>query len=534
MSTTTASSPTVGVATLARFALRRERFVLPWWLFGIGALMALQSVSSQNFYDSPAKLAQLRATMSANAAVVAMGGPTRLLETVGGEVVFEIFAYLAVVVALMNMFVICRNTRSDEEAGRTELIRSSRVGPQASVVAALVVAAIANLGVALVVFVTAAATGLPVVGSALVGAAVAGLGFTVAAATTVAAQVFENPRSVYGAISASVAAAYVLRAIGDVGNDAIAWISPIGWGQRTYPFVDDRWWPLLLFAATSAVLIAVAFVLSRRRDLGAGLFGYRTGRATASRLLGSPVGLVWRLQRATVLGWCLGAFVLGAAYGSFADSIEQFLADNPEIAAYLTGNAQDAVDSYLSLTLSIIALLAAAYGVSGVLRARSEENSGRAEIILAAPVGRVRWLSGYLAVAMTGSALVLVAGGLGDGLAYGMTIGDPLQSARLAASALGYVPAVWVIVAVTAAAVGWAPRHAVAVSWLFYTYVVVALIFAEAFELPGWFADLSPLRYTALVPLEDFDPVASLALLAVVAGATGIAWAGCRRRDLRR
>ncbi|MFG2447382.1 ABC transporter permease [Nocardia fluminea] len=534
MSTTTASAPTAGVATLARFALRRERFALPWWLLGIGALMALQSVSSQNFYDSPAKLAQLRATMSANAAVVAMGGPTRLLETVGGEVVFEIFAYLAVVVALMNMFVICRHTRSDEEAGRTELIRSARVGPQASVVAALVVAVIANLGAALVVFVTAAATGLPVVGSALVGAAIAGLGFTVAAATTVAAQVFENPRSVYGAISASVAAAYVLRAIGDVGNDAIAWISPIGWGQRTYPFVDDRWWPLLLFAATSAMLIVVAFALSRRRDLGAGLFGYRTGRATASRLLGSPAGLVWRLQRATVLGWCLGAFVLGAAYGSFADSIEQFLADNPEIAAYLTGNAEDAVDSYLSLTLSIIALLAAAYGVSGVLRARSEENSGRAEVVLAAPVGRVRWLSGYLAVAMTGSALVLVAGGLGDGLAYGMTIGDPLQSARLAASALGYVPAVWVIVAVTAAAVGWAPRHAVAVSWLYFTYVVVALIFAEAFELPGWFADLSPLRYTALVPLEDVDPVVSLALLATVAGATGIAWAGCRRRDLGR
>ncbi|KQY37278.1 ABC transporter permease [Nocardia sp. Root136] len=534
MNTTTASSPTAGVATLARFALRRERFALPWWLFGIGALMALQSVSSQNFYDSPAKLAQLRATMSANAAVVAMGGPTRLLETVGGEVVFEIFAYLAVVVALMNMFVICRNTRSDEEAGRAELIRSSRVGPQASVVAALVVAVVANLGAALVVFVTAAATGLPVVGSALVGAAVAGLGFTVAAATTVAAQVFENPRSVYGAISASVAVAYVLRAIGDVGNDAIAWISPIGWGQRTYPFVDDRWWPLLLFAATSAVLIAVAFALSRRRDLGAGLFGYRTGRATASRLLGSPAGLVWRLQRATVLGWCLGAFVLGAAYGSFADSIEQFIADNPEIAAYLTGNARDAVDSYLSLTLSIIALLAAAYGVSGVLRARSEENSGRAEVVLAAPVGRVRWLSGYLAVAMTGSALVLVAGGLGDGLAYGMTIGDPLQSARLAASALGYVPAVWVIVAVTAAAVGWVPRHAGAVSWLFYTYVAVALIFADAFELPAWFATISPLRYTALVPLEDVDPVVSLALLAVVAGATGIAWAGCRRRDLSR
>lgn len=532
MNSVTAVPQAAGVTTLVRFALHRERWALPWWLLGIGALLALQSVSSQNFYDSPAKLAQLRATMSANAAMVAMGGPTRLLETVGGEVMFEIFAYLAIVVSLMNMFVIGRNTRSDEESGRGELVRSAPVGRHAPLAAALGVAAITNVVVALVVFVTATATGLPVAGSALVASAIAGLGFTVAAATTVAAQVFENPRSVYGAISALVALAYVLRAIGDVGNDAVAWASPIGWGQRTYPFVDDRWWPLSLFAATSVVLIAVAVALSRRRDFGAGIFGYRTGRGTASRLLGSPVGLVWRLQRATVFGWCVGAFVLGLAYGSFADSIEQFLADNPEIADFLTGDARDAVDSYLSLTLSIIALLAAACGVAGVLRARSEENSGRAEVILAAPVGRVRWLSGYLAVAMIGSALVLVAGGLGDGLAYGVTVGEPLQSVRLAASALGYVPAVWVIVTVTAAVVGWAPRNAVALSWLFYTYVVVAVMFAEAFELPEWFTAASPLRYTALVPSAEFDPRTTLVLLAVVAGVSGFACAGFRRRDL--
>ncbi|MFF2082774.1 ABC transporter permease [Nocardia sp. NPDC058176] len=521
-----------GAATLVRFTIRRERWTVPWWLAGIGTLMAVQSTSSQSLYDTPEKLAQLRETMSANAAAVAMGGPTRLLDTIGGEVVFEIFAYLAITAALMNMFLIGRNTRSDEESGRAELVRSARVGRRAPMTAALGTALIADVAVAVVVGGAAALTGLPVAGSLLLGVAIGGVGFTFAAATAVAAQVFENPRTVYGAVTALIAAAYILRAVGDVGPDAVSWTSPIGWGQRTLPYVADRWWPIALFVVASSSLIAVAFLLSERRDFGAGLLRYRTGRATASPLLGSSIGLVWRLQRAAISAWCVGVFVLGIAYGSFADSIEEFLRDNPEIAAYLAGDAQDAVNSYLALTLSMLALPAAAYGIGGVLRARGEESSGRAELILAGPVGRVWWLSGYLAVAMAGSAAVLIAGGLGTGLAYGVTVHELSQAPRLALAAAVYVPAVWVIVAVATAAVGWCPRVSATLTWVYFGYVAVATIFADAFGLPGWFAAASPLRHTAPVPMDDIDPSALVALLVVAAVIAGAGLLGFRRRDL--
>ncbi|WP_330230743.1 ABC transporter permease [Nocardia sp. NBC_00508] len=522
---------TPGAGTLLRFALRRERFTMPCWVVGIAALLAFQSLGSQRFYDTPQKLAQIRETMSANAAAIAMGGPTQLLHTIGGEIVFEIFAYLAVVVALMNMFLVGRHTRSDEETGRAELFRSARVGRRAPAVAALALAGLADVAVVLVVFAAAVGTGLPAGGSLLLGLVTGGVGVTFGALTAVAAQIFENPRSVYGAVGLALAAAYVARAIGDVRGGAASWTSPIGWGQRSYPFAGDRWWTLLLFAAATLALTAVAFALLERRDFGAGLLSYGTGRATASWALSSPLGLAWRLQRGSVCGWAIGVFALGAAYGSFADSIEDFLADNPEIAAYLPGGVADAVDSYLALTVSIVALLASAFGVSSVLRARGEETAGRAEPVLGSPVSRYSWLASHLAVALGGSAFMLAVGGFGIGLAYGLTIADAVQPLRMTGVAFGYAPAVWLVVAVAALGFGWLPKAAVPLAWAAFAYCAVAVLFATAFDLPDWFDDASPFTHTPRVPLETLTAAPILVITMAVVAALAIGIAGFRRRD---
>ncbi|MGV9817204.1 ABC transporter permease [Nocardia xishanensis] len=529
--TATLRENTSGVRTLLRFALRRERFSLPCWLLGAGALVALQSLGSQRFYGTPQKLAQIRETMSASAATIAMGGPTRLLDTIGGEIVFEIFAYLAVVVALMNMFLVGRHTRSDEETGRAELFRSARVGRRAPAVAALGLAGLADIAVALVVFAAAAGTGLPLGGSLLLGVATAGVGVTFAAVTAVAAQVFENPRSVYGAVGLALAAAYVARAVGDVGNGVASWTSPIGWGQRSYPYAGDRWWTVLLFAAATVVLSAVAFFLLDRRDFGAGLLPYGTGRADASWALGSPLGLAWRLQRGSLAGWTVGIFALGASYGSFADSIEDYLDDNPEIAAYLPGGATKAVDSYLALAISIVALLAAAFGVTGVLRARGEETGGRAEPILAAPVSRDRWLASHLTVALGGAAFVLACGGLGAGLSYGLTVADAFPPLRMTGAALVSLPAVWAVIAVATIACGWAPKAAVPLAWTVFAYCAVAALFTTAFDLPDWFDEASPFTHLPRAPLQSVTAAPILVTTAIAVAGLTAGFAGFRRRD---
>ena len=521
-----------GTLSLLRFLLRRERRGLPWWLLGVTLLVLVQSRQSQNLYGSAEALRRLRQTIGGNDAAIAMNGPTRLLDSIGGEVVFEIFTFASIVVALMSMFLVGRHTRADEESGRAELLRSTRVGWHAPLAAAVALAGLADLAVGLLVFAVAAGTGLPVAGSVLFGAAITALGLVFAALTAVAAQVFENTRAVYGTVALLLGAAFALRAVGDVGDGALSWASPIGWGQRTFPYAGDRWWPLLLSLAAAALLGAVAVALLARRDFGAGLVVPRPGRPAASALLRDGYGLAWRLQRGALTGWAAGLALLGVAYGSIGDSIEQYVRDNPDFAKFLPGGAADVVNSYLALAVGLGALLAAAYGVTSVLRIRSEETAGRAEVVLATPTSRWAWLAGQLSVALAGTVLTLVAFGLGEGAAYGASVSDPGQVPRLTGVALAYVPGVWLVVGVAVLAVGFLPRQAAIVAWVVVAYCAVIALFADSFDLPGWSRRASPLAHTPRVPLDDLAVAPLLALGLIAAALVAAGYAGLRGRDI--
>jgi ABC-2 type transport system permease protein len=406
------------------------------------------------------------------------------------------------------------------------------VGRHAPLAAALCLAGLANLAVAVLVFAAAAGTGLPAGGSLLLGLATAGVGLAFAALTAVAGQVFESPRGVYGAVGLALGASFVLRAAGDVGNAALSWLSPIGWAQRTFPYSDNRW-PLLLLPLAAAALLAVAAVaLLDRRDFGAGLMPSRPGRATASWALDSPLGLAWRLQRGSFLGWASGLLLLGAAYGSIGDTIEQYVADNPEIADFLPGGAADIVDSYLALTVMTCALVATAYGIVSALRVRGEETSGRAEPVLATPVSRWAWLASHLTMALGGSTLVLLAIGFGEGLAYGLTVSDAGQVPRLMAVALVYLPAVWLLVGLTVLGLGWLPRMAAALAWAAFGYCTFVALFAESLDLPDWLQDASPFAHTPQAPFESVTAAPLLILGAVVIVLLTSGFVGFRRRDL--
>ncbi|THA27705.1 ABC transporter permease [Streptomyces sp. RKND-216] len=525
-----------GTGVLLRFALRRDGVRLPVW---IGALTAgtLASLSSfEQTYSTDADRTAIAKTLGSPAGL-AMSGPGHYLDDygLGAMMGHQMLGFVAVLVGLMTVLTVARHTRMEEETGRAELVRAAVVGRHAHLTAALVTAALASLALGGLLAAGLGASGAEGVGwhgSLLYGAAHAAVGIVFAGVAAVTVQVTQHSRGASGMALAAIGAAYALRAAGDVGGGALSWLSPIGWAQRTYVFVDDRWWPLLLCLLLAAGAAAAGYVLSTRRDLGAGLRAARTGRGSASGLLTRPVGFALRQQRGLLYGFAAGLFVLGAMYGSILGQAEEMIEDLAELREVVrqVGDASLA-ESFAATVMIVVAVVASVHGVMAALRPRAEETAGRAEPLLATGLSRARWVGSHVAVATAGGVVVLLAAGLGFGLLGAASTGDAGVVPDLLGAALAYAPALWVTAGVGVALFGWAPRATAAV-WIVPVYAFVVGYLGPILDLPDWLAELSPFGHVPRVPAESMDWGAAAGLTAVAAALVAFGIAGFRRRDL--
>ncbi|HET8620509.1 MAG TPA: hypothetical protein VFM27_16200 [Acidimicrobiales bacterium] len=519
-----------GTGVLVRFLLRLDRVRLAVWVLGIVLLVWATAASTKGLYSTQADLDAAAQPMYDNAAVTALNGPTYGIDTMGGQIVFQVGSFGYVVMGLMGMFLVGRHTRADEEAGRTELIRATVLGRNAPVTAALIVAGAAVTVVGALITLVMRSQDLPLGGSIAFGAAMAGFGIVFASVTAVTAQVTEHNRASYGITGALLGGAYIVRAVGDIGSGALSWLSPMGWAQSVRPYAGERWWPLGLMAAASVALVAVAYALLTRRDLGGGLVAPRPGAPAGSRWLGRPWGLVLRLQRASLIGWTLGLAVTGVAYGSLGKDVGDLVGDNADVEAMIAQAGGSLTDSFFATSLLMVALIGAGFSVASVLRLRSEETGGTAEQLLATAMSRGRWFGSHLALAALGTVLVLAAAGLGMGLAYGLSIGDLSSVPELVGAAVAFAPATWVLIGVGLALHGLAPR-AVAVTWGVLALCFVVGLLGELLDLPAWVVELSPFQHVPAMPAAEFAALPLVVLTAVAAGLVGLGVIGYERRD---
>ncbi|MDQ3793874.1 MAG: ABC transporter permease, partial [Actinomycetota bacterium] len=426
-----------------------------------------------------------------------------------------------------------------EEAGRRELLGATVVGRQAPLFAALIVVFGANLTLGALAAVGLVAYGLPAAGSVAFGLSWAVFGWVFAAVAAVAAQATEGARAARGISITVLGLCFLLRVVGDVGkkdgSSWISWLSPFGWGQRLRPFADERWWVFALFLELIVVLTFAALALSARRDLGSGLLLPRLGPAIASPWLRSPLALAWRLQRGSMFAWTFGFGVVGAILGSIAQGGVEVIQDNPQlrVVAERLGGSSGLADAYFAAVMALLGLVASGYAVGVVLRLRSEEATGRAEPVLAAPVSRLRWVGSHLTFAVLGPGVVLGAAGLAAGIAYGLSVDEVgRELPRVLGAAVAQLPAVWILAGIVAALFGVLPRLAAPVGW--GTLAACALLeeFGRPLRLSECILDLSPFAHLPMLPGGDASaaPLVWLVLMAAALAVAGLL--AFRRRDV--
>jgi ABC-2 type transport system permease protein len=524
-----------GLGRLVRLILRRDRVRLPVWILSLGGIVLGSAASLVPLYPDQTSIQQYVELFGDNPALIAFAGPGYGFDdpNLGVILVNETQLWACLGIALMSIFLVNRHTRAEEEAERTEVLRSSIVGRHAPTAAAVVVVGAAGAVLAAACGVGFIALGYGVTGSVAFAAGLAGCGLVFTGLAAAVAQLAGSSRASLGLSTAVLGAAFVLRAVGDIADSGMRWLSPIGWSQGVRAYADERWWPVAVCLGATVLAVVAAFWLATRRDLGSGILPQRPGPARAGRWARSPLGLAVRLQRGTVVAWMAGLALMGAVYGSIGDDVEQMIEENPtfgDIVAQLGG--ADVTDAFFATAASMQALLAAGFAISAALRIRSEEAAGRVEPILAAPVGRWRWAWSHLLVAAVGTVLVVAAGGFGIGSSYAVVSGDAGQVLRLTGAALATVPAVLVLAGVAVALFGASLRLALA-AWAGLAAIVLIELFGELLRLPSWSRAVSPLHHVPGLPAEDLRALPLLALTALAVALTSAGLARFRARDLQ-
>ena len=530
-------STLAGTGALAKLAGRRDRIMLPAWIYVLTALVAGTAYSFRKLYPTAAGRAEFASTAGHNPALLSLYGPL-YGTSLGSLTAWRYGGFAALGAGLMSIFIVIRHTRADEDSGRLELAGSAVVGRHAALTAGVLIALSANVVLALVLSAALIALGLPAAGVIALALAIAGCGLVFTAVAAATAQIAGTARSARGLALGVLGVVYLLRAVGDSagasGPGWLTWLSPVGWVELIRSFGMIRWWILALPLVTTAVLGLVAGVLAARRDYDAGLLPQRPGRARAAASLRSPLALAWRMQRASLAGWVIGALVYGAIVGEAAKGIGGLLgsAELRKIMIRLGGQAAFA-DAYLAAIMSFSGLIAAGFAVSAVLRLRSEETESRADPVLCTGAGRTSWGLSHLAIAAGGTVLILAATGLGAGLGYALRSGGGSgEVARLVGAGLAQAPAALVLAGIAAALFGLAPKASIGGGWTALGVVVLLLFVGATLQLSHWVLDVSPFTHVPKLPggTVSAAPLIWLSVIAVVLAVAGLA--GLRRRDI--
>jgi polyether ionophore transport system permease protein len=529
-----ARADTAGGALTRQF-LRdaRTRTIVFACFFGIYSY--IQPVSYRHAYRTIESRTAFANSFGNNKGLRLFYGEPHNLLTVGGYTAWRVGGVLAIAAAAFGLLAAVRALRSEEDAGRTELVLAQPVGRRVLFLSA---AAAVTAGAAilwLAEFAGFVLGGLPAASSAYLALATASVVPVFAGLGALASQVAPTKRIALEVGSALLGVALLLRAAADTSAGAgwLRWTTPLGWAEELRPFAGARPLVLLLPLAASVPLFAGAVSLAARRDVGSGLLPARDTAEPRLRLLGSPTAQALRSERGSLLAWSGGVAVFGFVLGIVSASVSSagISESLQEEIAKLGSGSIVTPTGYLAFVFFFFVLAVSLFVCAQVGTARHEEADQRLETLLALPVGRERWLGGRLAVAAAAAAAISLVAALLTWLGA-VAGGVGVSVGRMLEAGANCIPSALLFLGIAALAYAAAPRASAAIAYGIVTAAFLWQTFGSLLGAPHWLVQLTPFAHVGLVPAAPFRPGAAAAMTAIGLAASAASLGVFRRRDL--
>lgn len=522
-----------GFRPLLHASLRHNTRSIAPWIVVATALSVSSVIAYPSVFPTDADRAGFAIAVESNPAMGLIFGPAFDLTTTDGFNAWRTVALGGFLTALGMILLVTKATRAQEDSGQAELLASGVMGRGSRLATATAMGLIGSTLAGLVAGLVTIAAGGGTTSSLLIGATYSATGYIFTGVAAITSQLGSDARTANSMAVGTLGVLYLARGFAYSMElpDWCVWINPLSWMTETKPALDNRWWPLLLALALTAVELAVGFWLQSRRDFGMGAIAPRPGAARGR--IRSAWRLALKLNAGPMVIWTLAFAILGTNFGYFATEMPDLLADNPGVQQFLASGAtspDELLATFLVTVFSLLGIIAAVPGVQTMLKVRSEELADRVEPVLARPISRWRYLAPNAILALCAPALyLLLAGAL---VAWRVDSADlSLDFADVALQSAVTVPAVWTVVALAVAVTGALPRLGV-IAWVGVLASFSITILGPLFDLPEAVLAISPFWHVPDVNLPDpqWSGLATISL--ITATFLAIGFVGFRRRDL--
>jgi ABC-2 type transport system permease protein len=521
--------------TLARRAFLDSRIRTIGFAYLFVAVSYVQPAAYRHAYASLSERIAFARSFADNKAIRLFYGEPHNLLTVGGYSAWRVGGTLAIFAAVLGLLAAVRALRTEEEAGRTELVLAGAVHRGTIYLAAMYAIAAGIVMLWLAEFAGLALGGLPVGPSAYLALATASVAVVCAAIGALVTQFAPTRRLALELGGAVIGLAFLLRVIADTvgGLSWLRWVTPLGWAEELRPFTGAQPALLLLPLAATALLLLVSWQIMARRDVGSGLLPARDSAEPRLGLLSSPTAYALRSSAVGLTVWAAGggafAFILGIISKSIstadvAKSLER------EIAKVGAGSIFTP-RGYLGFTFILFVFALSLFACAQIGAARHEELGQQLETQLALPISRRRWLGGRLALAAGAAVVISLTIGLcswAGAASEGVQIGLP----RLLEAGANCIPVAILFLGIASLAYALAPRSSMGIAYGLAIVAFLWQLFGSLLGAPRWLVDLTPFEHVGLVPAAALRPVSAIVMLALGVLAAFAAVLAFERRDL--
>lgn len=218
---------------LTWFYLKKDWLVLTLWLVIVGGLNLVIAAIYNQIYGTPAQVQSIVTTLKTPAMVALFGLlPSLHAYTTFDIAVGEMLLFTIMMMVVMNLQLVIKNTRAEEEKGVNELLRSMAVGKFAQPTAVLIEVTLINVAIALTGLSYQVLHGATWPATLLFSAGLLSSGLLFVGIGLLTAQLARQARLATAMGYLVFGVMFVVRMITDTVKPALTWLSPLGWVEK--------------------------------------------------------------------------------------------------------------------------------------------------------------------------------------------------------------------------------------------------------------------------------------------------------------